>query len=199
MITTEFYPIAGHPGYSISKDGRVYSHSRNKLLKLDTQHGCYRKSPTYCRVRIDKKKCRVHQLVLDTFVGPKPKGWVVNHKDGDKQNNHVDNLEYVTSSYNQNHALICGLFGDRKAQMSLPDVLMVGHHKFLQEDEVRKIRMEYDRGIKDIWELAKEYGKTMAGMRKIVNRITWPGVEPVELQPQRYGIVFPGMVLRGEE
>lgn len=52
---------------------------------------------------------RIHDLVTEAFLGPKPSGMYVNHKDGDKTNNRLDNLEYVTPSENAQHAIRSGL------------------------------------------------------------------------------------------
>jgi hypothetical protein len=57
----------------------------------------------------EKKMFRLHRLVMWVFVGPCPDGFVVNHKDGDKTNNCLDNLEYVTPSENYFHAVRLGL------------------------------------------------------------------------------------------
>lgn len=46
----------------------------------------------------------VHRLVAETWIGPAPAGADVNHIDGDKLNNCVENLEYATRSENQRHA-----------------------------------------------------------------------------------------------
>ena len=45
----------------------------------------------------------VHVLVMQAFVGEKPKGYEINHKDEDKCNNKLDNLEYITSIENNNY------------------------------------------------------------------------------------------------
>lgn len=52
---------------------------------------------------------RVHLLVLRAFVGPAPTGHEANHRDGDKTNNHVSNLEWVTRAENMRHAFRNGL------------------------------------------------------------------------------------------
>lgn len=51
----------------------------------------------------------VHRVVYETFNGDIPKGMVINHKDGNKQNNHIENLEICTPSENTIHAYATGL------------------------------------------------------------------------------------------
>ena len=48
----------------------------------------------------------IHRLVLETFIGPCPKGHECNHKDGNKLNNKLINLEWITHSENMKHAHI---------------------------------------------------------------------------------------------
>ncbi|MAF25364.1 hypothetical protein CL634_07295 [bacterium] len=61
---------------------------------------------------------RVHRLVLEAFVGPCPEGLEVNHKDGNKGNNHLTNLEYVSSRENKHHAYLIGLHSKYSLQMA---------------------------------------------------------------------------------
>lgn len=57
----------------------------------------------------------VHHLVAENFIGPKPPGHEINHKDGNKANPKVSNLEYVTHAQNMKHAADSGLLkGHRK-------------------------------------------------------------------------------------
>lgn len=51
----------------------------------------------------------VHRLVAETYIGEIPKGYCVNHKDGNKTNNRVSNLEIVTYKENIRHAHATGL------------------------------------------------------------------------------------------
>lgn len=102
-------PVDGFPNTEVSNLGRVKSLFRGQDRIRKTQaHQC-----GYEVVKLQcgnfRKWCRVHVLVMEAFIGPKPKGWDVNHIDGCKQNNRLENLEYVTRSYNHKHAFQLGL------------------------------------------------------------------------------------------
>jgi hypothetical protein len=56
-----------------------------------------------------RKNILVHRAVAECFMGACPSGLEVNHKDGNKLNNCAENLEYVTRSVNQKHAVRLGL------------------------------------------------------------------------------------------
>jgi hypothetical protein len=61
--------------------------------------GCFKgKGPN--KVRLWR---RVHRVVAEAFIGKIPKKMVINHKDFDKHNNSIENLEIVTSSQNSIH------------------------------------------------------------------------------------------------
>lgn len=99
--------IKGFEDYSISDKGEVFSHRRNKLMSI------WSKSGEYPRVTLSKsgkeKTFTIHRLVAEAFI-PNPYGKItVNHKDGNKNNNKVDNLEWNTYSENQKHAIKNGL------------------------------------------------------------------------------------------
>ena len=89
---------ANHPGYRVAEDGTVYG-PRGFALKGHTLPDGYQ--------RVTVRGCHIlrHVLVAEAFIGPRPEGMQVNHIDGDKGNNHVSNLEYVTPSENVRHSI----------------------------------------------------------------------------------------------
>ena len=106
----------------------------------------------------------VHRLVAMLFI-PNPENKPqVNHIDGDKTNNCVENLEWVTNSENREHAVENNLIakGDRLS-------------KKLTSEMAEAIRQEYIPRSKDRnqYSLAAKYGVSHALIMKIINGKCW--------------------------
>ena len=100
--------IEGWSRYIIYEDGRVYSRSLGRFLKPSATfpYGYYQIFLT-----ADdgfRFPWKLHRLVLIAFVGPPPKYKECHHKDHDKANNHLSNLEWVTHSKNMLEAYNMG-------------------------------------------------------------------------------------------
>ncbi len=96
----EFYEIPGYPGYQINKCGEVYSKKSKKILLSNNVNGYLM---TNAKNKGSKSAVAVHRLVALTFIpNPENKPYV-NHKDCDKTNNHLSNLEWVTQKENTSH------------------------------------------------------------------------------------------------
>ena len=103
-----------HPelkGYYITEDGRVFSSWRrgHRDWSIDKNHRKERRQQMdkkgYLRVKIGSVKyCSVHRLVAEIYI-PNPNNYPqVNHKDEDKSNNKVSNLEWCTNKYNATYS-----------------------------------------------------------------------------------------------
>ena len=125
----------------------------------------------YLRVTISingyRKVEKIHLLVSRAFFGPRPPGYQVNHKDGNKHNNCVENLEYVTHSENAKHAIkyglmkVPGLKGSKNAQSKL------------DEFDVQEIRCLYATGKYTQLELSKKFSVKRRQIGNIINRKNW--------------------------
>jgi hypothetical protein len=106
------FDIEGYEGmYSITNDGKIYSwknckDGNPKEIKQS------KKKNGYLQVKLFKNSLRkyyiTHRLVAKTFIKNPNNKPEVNHIDGNKQNNDISNLEWVTSSENQKHAFKIG-------------------------------------------------------------------------------------------
>lgn len=91
--------VSGFNGYYVSNYGRVWSEKQKKRFMSPTIIGS-----GYLRVKLRKDgryfQKLIHRLVAEEFI-PNPNGYQeVNHKDENKENNYVDNLEWCTRKYN---------------------------------------------------------------------------------------------------
>lgn len=109
MIEECWKDIEGFEGmYKISSYGDIYSYKTNKILKPIKSHG-------YLKVFLYKNNSRksylIHRLVAESFI-PNPNNFpVINHKNENKSDNHVCNLEWCSFKYNAN-------YGTRNERMS---------------------------------------------------------------------------------
>lgn len=87
--------------YAITSCGKVWSYKRKKFLKSQINRGGYEQ---VCLCKNNKKKIHtVHRLVAETYI-PNPENKPqVNHRDEDKTNNSVSNLEWLTLKENINY------------------------------------------------------------------------------------------------
>ena len=105
----EWKDIKGYEGiYQISNKGRVKSLNykrtgKEKILKLSSDTNGYKKITLFKNSK--RKTYSIHKLVAEAFL-PNPDNLpVVNHKDENKLNNNVENLEWCTQEYNVKYSL----------------------------------------------------------------------------------------------
>lgn len=165
-MTEEWRDIPGYEGlYSVSNLGRVrrdlgdgHAAKAGRILKPWRVRNTGYLAVTLSRENISRKFL-LHRLVALVFLGTPQRGWQVNHKDGDKHNARVNNLEWVTGSDNALHAHTHGLQtmprGDAhwNAKLSNADVA-----------EIRRLSA-YHRHT----DLAHRYGVNRSTITAIVN------------------------------
>lgn len=89
-------PIESMPGYEASCLGRIRNAESKHVLQIHTS-GVY----AQCKTKYGTKS--IHRIIAETFLHGNCDA-IVNHKDGNKLNNNVDNLEFITQSQNIHHA-----------------------------------------------------------------------------------------------
>lgn len=161
-------PVVGYEGwYEVSDQGRVRRIAQGPstrpgriLRQADNGRG-------YLALSLSRnhrtRRCLVHRLVLAAFVGPAPAGHECNHKDGDKTNNHLSNLEWLTSSGNRIHALATGLLVSAKGERA-------GGAK-LTAEQVQEIRRL--KGIEPTRIIAIRFRISAGYVRRLQRGLTW--------------------------
>jgi len=93
-------PVRGHEdSYLISSNGQVWSLRLNRTLKQRWLDGRY--LAVMLRVNGKQVTKKIHHLVAEAFIGPRPDGMLCLHRDDDKANNTPENLYWGTAKQNQ--------------------------------------------------------------------------------------------------
>ena len=132
--------IKGFDGnYAVTPDGRVWSRYIGRWMSPTPIQGGY----LTVGLRREGKQIRrlVHRLVAEAYIGDCPDLHEVNHIDGDKLNNRVENLEYTTRLANMQHAWRTGLIGKqvgRPSKLTENQVVNIYH---LNRSGIRQTRL----------------------------------------------------------
>lgn len=172
--------VLGYEGlYSVSNLGRIKAYYRRvdsgKCHREWKEHilYCAKDGCGYYRTNLAKNghnhTVKVHRIVAQAFL-PNPDNLPeVNHKNGDKTDNRVENLEWCTRSYNIKHSIDLGLktklFKNGSKNVSAK----------LSDEDVDWIRNHYKHRDKEfgISKIAKKFNVNRATIGRIVNNHTW--------------------------
>lgn len=159
--------------YRVDKIGNVYGLNGRKLKPAKDKKGYLRVGLT-----INGKLCtkKVHRLVAEAFIPNPDNKPCVNHINGNKDNNFVYNLEWVTYKENTKHAIDNGLFYFNSPKESINKIIKKGSlngNALLDEVKVLEIRKKYKPRIYTKAMLALEYGVKEACIKDVVNRNSW--------------------------
>lgn len=156
--------VKGFSNYEVSTLGRVRSKVSNKFL---TPYKNKKRHYKYMSLQQNgkRKNFSLHRLIASTFIENPLNKAQVNHKSGDKMDNSVNNLEWVTPKENVHHAIKNGWFAP-PLYGSLQPMAKVNEKQVI---EIRRLEKEgmYHKDI------AKIYGLGVSTVTHIVNRTRW--------------------------
>lgn len=160
------HPMYAQDKYLVSSWGRVFNKVDNFFPKMRVDE------KGYLTFGIDRHEdiwkgnntnrstsVRVHRLVALTFIDNPEQKETVNHKDLNKLNNLVSNLEWMTNEENLKHAY------DNEARNSRG-------YKYFTREEINEIRTKHQNGVM-ISVLAREYSKDVKTISNIVNHVSY--------------------------
>ena len=189
--------------YRITSEGKVFTQTKRKIplvgkgmaftgefkyiLEPEREMTYTLNNRGYFSVVIRCKTHMVHRLIAKAFIPNSENKPFVNHKDGNKLNNHVDNLEWCTTAENNKHARETGLHKQacghtiqyvspetkQKALNNLKD------HSKLTPDEVRYVRRVHIARSTNFsaTALAAQFGTSVAAMSKIIKGQSYSHIE----------------------
>lgn len=145
----EIRVIPGYDDYAATTDGRIYSFRNKTFLKPQKQSSGYHMVSLYTETK--KKRWLIHRIIAITFLGLPEGNMDVNHKDCDKHNNHLSNLEWVSRQENVIHAM-----NNNRSKYKLLEV------ELIKDGEIHK--------VVNLAAFAKANGLTSQNLFEVVNK-----------------------------
>jgi len=154
-------PLYGFKHWEISNQGRIRKTFTPKPYVNDVGYAVANLSQGGAA-----RKVSLHRAVWEMFVDEIPADMVINHKNGIKTDNRIENLELVTNRENIEHYKreLLTYRGEKN------------HMSKLTEEKVRAIRKRKKLGVSTL-QLAKEYGVALSTIKRVVSRKLWGHVK----------------------
>lgn len=153
--------IKGYEGlYAITEDGRVWSHKKYRVGRTGRWMSLQKNPNGYLVVKLrkregGKKEYRVHRLVAMAYLEG-DHSLTVNHKNFLKEDNRVENLEWISERSNHKHAVLAGRCS----------------RSGLTEEKVKEMRMLHKQGF-SYAQLQEKYSVHNSTISLIINRRSW--------------------------
>lgn len=163
----EWRPVIGYEGlYEVSSMGRVrsYKYGKNKLVK-PVEHGHGYLAVFLYRDGVRTKR-KLHRLVLESFVGSSPDGWVARHLNGNPSDNRLCNLAWGTSSENAQDR---NFHGTNNKPENAADTKLI-------PSDIPLIRSLAAQGFSSR-QIAKRFQTSHTTVQKIIRGERWVGYE----------------------
>lgn len=152
--------------YTIHDNGDVFNNKGRKLKTRVTKLGYVQ---TWLTSNYKTKFVFIHRLVAYKYLGNPGEGYEINHKDGNKLNNHISNLEWVTRQTNITHAWDSGLY---KRNGESPN-------SKIKNTDIKDIFEMKGNGL-SYKQIAKRYNVSPYTIRDIIKGRTWKTFEKIQ-------------------
>ena len=163
MNNIEWRDVPGYSLYVCNKLGQIKNRKTEHVLSPQIGSTGYIKVQLYNN-KI-KKSINVHKIISEAFLGKRSNGKQVNHKDGDKTNAKLSNLEYVTPKENMQHAAETGLLFPAYGENN-------GASK-IKENHIPIILGHLSDGILSQDEIAEKFNVSRTAISHIKLSVTW--------------------------
>ena len=164
MNQTQIKPIPEYEHYYVDSLGNVYSDLKtgfHQIKPVTTPFG-YKIVWLY-KKGFKRRKAMVHRLVMKAFIGDND--LCVNHINGIKYDNRLENLEYCTTSENVKHAYDTGLKKQRIGEKHM--------QAKLSEMDIITIKLFYNNGLLGAVKLAEKFNVSRDHITRIARGATW--------------------------
>ena len=162
--------------YLVSKNGDVFSEISGKFLKP------FKNKKGYLYIDIHMRKYRIrksiHSLVAETYIPNLENKETINHKDGNKENNSVGNLEWMTQSDNNLHSI--------RNKLRIPISGSKVHFAKYSENQVHQACRMIEENKFSLSEIEKTTGIPAKTLGEIRNKKIWKNISILYKFPEKF-------------